>query len=255
MSILLDPDKTFCWLSPTSFIGDLYFLPFRTATNTLLLRVGFLNFFMIHGCKIRLIVASDNKSVEAQKMILITHIELTQNQSKKLVYHGTMTFSIMMLTIPIRKCDTQRNNTQHNSTQHNGTQHNDTVHYDAHHTDKKMRYSEYWHSAYWKLSIMTLSTIALRTVTLRIITIWIMTLRILKLSIMTLSTIALSIMTLRIITLSTITLSIITGLVFVGKARNLPKWSPFQVLFSRVGSWPCPQTLDFAGKAFQGQTF
>ncbi len=59
-------------------------------------------------------------------MILITHIELTQNQSKKLVYHGTMTFSIMMLTIPIRKCDTQHNDTQHDNIQHNDTQHDDT---------------------------------------------------------------------------------------------------------------------------------
>jgi hypothetical protein len=27
----------------------------------------------------------------------------------------------------------------------------------------------------------------------------------------------------------------------------------FQVLHSRVGSWPYPQTLDYAGKACQGQ--
>jgi hypothetical protein len=26
------------------------------------------------------------------------------------------------------------------------------------------------------------------------------------------------------------------------------------VLPSRIGSWPCPQTLDWAGKACQGQT-
>ncbi len=28
----------------------------------------------------------------------------------------------------------------------------------------------------------------------------------------------------------------------------------FQVLHSKVGSWPYPQTLDWAGKAYHGQT-
>jgi hypothetical protein len=35
---------------------------------------------------------------------------------------------------------------------------------------------------------------------------------------------------------------------------NLPEWSISQVLRSRVGSWPYPQTLDFTGYACKGQT-
>ncbi len=42
------------------------------------------------------------------------------------------------------------------------------------------------------------------------------------------------------------------SLMYVGKARSLPKSSLFQVLHSRVGSWPCPQTFDQARKACQG---
>jgi hypothetical protein len=36
--------------------------------------------------------------------------------------------------------------------------------------------------------------------------------------------------------------------------RELPEWSTFQVLRSKVGSKPYQQTLDKAGKACQGQT-
>ncbi len=36
------------------------------------------------------------------------------------------------------------------------------------------------------------------------------------------------------------------SLIFVGKV--------FQVLHSRVGPWPYPQTLDLTGEACQGQT-
>jgi len=32
------------------------------------------------------------------------------------------------------------------------------------------------------------------------------------------------------------------------------EWSTFQVLYYSVGSWHYPQALDFAGKAWQGQT-
>jgi hypothetical protein len=39
------------------------------------------------------------------------------------------------------------------------------------------------------------------------------------------------------------------------RCRNFIKfWNTFQVFHSRVGPWPCPQTLDYAGKARQGQT-
>ncbi len=39
------------------------------------------------------------------------------------------------------------------------------------------------------------------------------------------------------------------SLMFAGKAGSL-----FQVLDSRVGPWPYPLTLDYAGKACRGQT-
>jgi hypothetical protein len=39
-------------------------------------------------------------------------------------------------------------------------------------------------------------------------------------------------------------------LMFVAK-RSLTNWRTFQMLHSRVGSWPCPQTIDWAGKACQ----
>ncbi len=36
---------------------------------------------------------------------------------------------------------------------------------------------------------------------------------------------------------------------FVVKARSLPYWRTFQILYAKVGSWPCWQTIDYAGKA------
>jgi hypothetical protein len=41
---------------------------------------------------------------------------------------------------------------------------------------------------------------------------------------------------------------------FVNKVGAYPSETYFQVLSSTVGSWPYPQTLDWAGKAYQGQT-
>ncbi len=34
--------------------------------------------------------------------------------------------------------------------------------------------------------------------------------------------------------------------------KVLQEWNTFQVLHSRVGAWPYPQTLDWTGKACQG---
>jgi hypothetical protein len=41
---------------------------------------------------------------------------------------------------------------------------------------------------------------------------------------------------------------------FCGQGQSRPEWITFQVLYYRLGSWPYSQTLDEAGKAFQGQT-
>jgi len=43
------------------------------------------------------------------------------------------------------------------------------------------------------------------------------------------------------------------SLMFVCKAKSPPKWSIFQMLHYKVGSWPCSRALDKAGKVFQGQ--
>ena len=43
------------------------------------------------------------------------------------------------------------------------------------------------------------------------------------------------------------------SLMFAGKAGAYPIEAPFG-RSTRVGSWPHPQTLDWAGKACQGQT-
>jgi hypothetical protein len=37
-------------------------------------------------------------------------------------------------------------------------------------------------------------------------------------------------------------------------APIVDNWSTYQVLHSRVGSWPYPQSLDYAGESWQGQT-
>ncbi len=43
------------------------------------------------------------------------------------------------------------------------------------------------------------------------------------------------------------------SLMFVTKVGAYPSGTYFQVLSSNVGYWPYPQTLDYAGKACQGQ--
>ncbi len=44
------------------------------------------------------------------------------------------------------------------------------------------------------------------------------------------------------------------SIVFAGKVEAYHKWNTIQVLHSRVGSWPCPQTIGSAGKARQEPT-
>jgi hypothetical protein len=44
------------------------------------------------------------------------------------------------------------------------------------------------------------------------------------------------------------------SVVSVGEAGAYLSEAPFNVLHSRVGSWPRPQTLDQAGKTCQRQT-
>jgi len=41
------------------------------------------------------------------------------------------------------------------------------------------------------------------------------------------------------------------GLMFASKAGDVPEWSTFQVLLSRVGSRPWPQSVDSSSKAYR----
>ncbi len=73
-----------------------------------------------------------------------------------------------------------------------------------------------------------------------------MTLSIMAKSIMAKSIIAKSIKTLCITTLSIKSHSITT--------LSIKSLSTFQMFYFMVGSWPYPSTIDYAGKAYQGQT-